>query len=318
MGVICYSERILNPFRGVMNIIALPDADAVTIDGVNWELYIHDCFHNQKSEPEEFSHIDMPDIRFGRWSRDTGLRRAPLIASYHYDEIQIIGTLLLEAVREFADKVPFEFRDDYELWLLDQERHEPLALLDSVCFKRDIHTPASLKWKAGIRCRQQFSSRIDPDDADKTPADLLDQLVNQRAGRNPSAQWFKRGDNGYGYGMKGVNLDEDLIGRELSPRLFPRLFIEQSWDNEPDTALVDDFIDWLSPWILLLDFLKDPQREAFESAARHQAMIVDRMHPLYPKVVCDKHINAARVEAMLRKSVDNSAEQEQTPPHHPA
>ena len=108
--------------------------------------------------------------------------------------------------------------------------------------------------------------------------------------------------------LSGVNLDECLIGRDLSPRLFPRLFIEQSWDNEPATKLVDDFIDWLSPWILLLDFLKDPQREAFEGAARKHAMIVDRMHPLYPKVVCDKHINAARVEAMLRKSGDQSEE----------
>ena len=308
MGVICYSERILNPFRGVMNIIALPDADAVTIDGVNWELYIHDCFHSRRAEPDEFTQVDLPDIRFGDWSRKTGLRRAPLIASYHYDEIQIIGALLLEAVREFADRVPFEFRDDYELWLLDHEKREPLALLDSVCFKRDLYTPVSLKWKAGIRCRQQFSSRIAPDDADRTSADLLDQLVNNRAGDRPSAQWFKRRDDGYGYGLKGVNIDARLIGRELSPRLFPRLFVEQSWDNEPATTLVDDFIDWLSPWILLLDFLKDPQREAFEAAARSRALIVDRMHPLYPKVVCDKHINAARVEAMLRKSVNLSEE----------
>jgi hypothetical protein len=308
MGAICYSERILNPFRGVMNVIALPDADAVTIDGVNWELYVHDCFHNCRDEPDEFTRIYMPDIRFGNWNRKTGLERAPLIASYFYDEIQIIGALLLEAVREFADKVPFEFKDDYELWLLDQERREPLALLDSVCFKYDIHTPISLKWRAGIRCREHFRSQIAPEDADKTPADLLDQLVNNRAGDRPSAQWFKRGDNGYGYGMKGINLDERLIGRELSPRLFPRLFIEQSWDNEPATKLVDDFIDWLSPWILLLDFLKDPQREAFEAAARKHAMIVDRMHPLYPKVVCDKHINAARVEAMLRKSVTDPSD----------
>jgi len=308
MGVICYSERILNPFRGVMNTIALPDADAVTIDGINWELYIHDCFHNHRADPEEFTQIDMPDIRFGSWSRKAGLTRAPLIDSYYYDEIQIIGTLLLEAVREFADRVPFEFRDNYELWLLDQERREPLALLDSACFKRDIYTPASLKWKAGIRCREQFRSRIAPEDADKTPADLLDQLVNNRAGDRPGAQWFKRRDDGYGYGMRGVNLDERLIGRELSPRLFPRLFIEQSWDNEPATALVDDFIDWLSPWILLLDFLKDPQREAFEAAARRHAMIVDRVHPLYPKVVCDRHIRAARVEAMLRKSAAESPE----------
>ena len=27
MDIICYSERILNPFRGVMNVIALDDAE---------------------------------------------------------------------------------------------------------------------------------------------------------------------------------------------------------------------------------------------------------------------------------------------------
>ena len=133
MPVSCYSQRILNPFRGVMNIISIGGADAVTIDGINWTLYIHDTFDCPTDDPKEFFEIDMPDIRLGDWSKESGLRRSPLIASYHYNQIQAIGNVLLDAVLEHADQCPFPFEDKYELWLLDSNNHEPLALLDSAC-----------------------------------------------------------------------------------------------------------------------------------------------------------------------------------------
>lgn len=78
MDIGCYSQRMLNPFHGVMNVIALDAGDAVTTDSKTWVLYIHDNFDNHFDEPEEFSCIDMPDIRFGTWSRQAGLQRAPL------------------------------------------------------------------------------------------------------------------------------------------------------------------------------------------------------------------------------------------------
>lgn len=36
MQPLCYSQRTLNPFRGVMNIIELDNADAVTTDCITW------------------------------------------------------------------------------------------------------------------------------------------------------------------------------------------------------------------------------------------------------------------------------------------
>ena len=135
-----------------------------------------------------------------------------------------------------------------------------------------------------------------------THADLLNQLVNTRAGNKPSAQWFLREANGYGYGLKGINLAESLVGREMSPRLFPRMFVEEQWDSDSHTKLVNEFINWMSPWLLLLDFLKDPQRETLERAARKHALLVDKLHVLYPRIIEEKHIKAARVEAMLRKT----------------
>lgn len=312
MKVSCYSQRILNPFRGVMNIITTGEADAVTLDGVNWELYVYDNFHTEHDEPEEFAHIDMPDIRYGEWSQDRGLRRAPALPSYHYEEIRQIGEQLMQAVYEHADEIPFTFMDDYELWLLDEEHHEPLALLDSVCSEKEIHTPDSLRWKSGNRCREYFNSRMVPvEDDDETHADLLNKLVNARAGNTPGAQWFLRKQSGYGHGMMAINLDAQYVGRELSPRLFPRMFVEQQWQNESAAALFDDFINWLSPWLLLMDFLKDPQRAAFEAVARQQAMLVEEMHLLYPKIVSQKDINAARVEAALRKNMPETDEKEE-------
>jgi len=38
----CYSQRMLNPFRGVMNVIDTINADAVSTDGKIWTLYLRD------------------------------------------------------------------------------------------------------------------------------------------------------------------------------------------------------------------------------------------------------------------------------------
>lgn len=311
MKILCYSERILNPFRGVMNIIATGRADAVTIDGINWDLYIHDTFGDHPDDPEEFANIELPDIRYGEWDKKTGLRRAPVLPSYHYDQIQEVGEELMAAVLLYADNIPFVFKDNYELWLLDEEHHQPLALLDSVCNKHEVYIPTSLQWKAGNRCRKYFNSNVIRDVEDETHADILNQLVNARAGNNPGAQWFFRNDVAYGHGIDVINVDEKYIGRGMSPRMFPRMFVEQQWDTDSECALFNEFINWLSPWLLLMDFLSDSQRKIFETTARQHAMLVDEMHLLYPKVISEKDINAARVEAALRKSAPVAEESDE-------
>ncbi len=302
MSVICYSQRILNPFRGVMNIISTGGADAVTIDGHHWILYIRDTFDCPMDDPEEFLEIDMPDIRFGEWSRKSGLKRAPLIASYHYDAIQNIGHVLLQALEKHADEIPFSFRDHYELWLLDAHSQEPLALLDSVCCDSELYQPDRLRWDAGHRCRQQFHCELPLDASSPCHADQLNAMIERRAGERPAAQWFLRDTENNGTGLYGINLPANLHGRELTPRMFPKMLVSRHWDDENEQALVDAFVHWLSPYLLLLDFLRDPQREALEKMACRHACAVDRMYPLYPKVIDTRAINSARVEAMLRRS----------------
>jgi len=303
MPVNCYSQRILNPFRGVMNIISIGGADAVTIDGSNWTLYIHDTFDCPTDDPEEFFEIEMPDIRFGDWNAHSGLQRSPLIASYHYNEIQAIGNALLDTVQKYADQCPFAFKDKYELWLLDDKNNEPLALLGSVCNKADIYVPENLTWEAGLRCRQEFLRESQLSDEQSSSAgELLNKVINQRAGRNPSAQWFYRDQFDYGKGLSGINLKKNLANRELSARLFPKMLVQQQWMNKSDETLINAFINWLSPYLLVLDFLRDTQRGMLEKSAKQHALLVEKMYPLYPKVIDQQVINAARVEAMMRRS----------------
>ena len=303
MPVNCYSQRILNPFRGVMNIISTGGADAVTIDGRNWTLYIHDNFDCPTDDPEEFFELEMPDIRFADWNKNTGLKRSPLIASYHYSEIQAIGQVLLDAVLQYADLCPYRFEDKYELWLLDEKTSEPLALLDSACKKADLNNPDILTWEAGLRCKQEFMKDFSLADEQNTSAgEFLNQIINSRAGENPSAQWFYRNRFSYGKGLTGINLNRKLVGRELSARIFPKMLVQEQWPDKTKESLIKAFIHWLSPYLLVLDFLRDTQRETLELAAKNYALLVDQMFPLYPKVINQQVINAARVEAMMRKS----------------
>jgi len=73
-----------------MNIISTGGADAVTIDGANWTPYIHDNFDCPTDDPKDFFEIEMPDIRFGDWNKQSSLKHNTL--SYEcYAYRQVIG-----------------------------------------------------------------------------------------------------------------------------------------------------------------------------------------------------------------------------------
>jgi hypothetical protein len=80
------------------------------------------------------------------------------------------------------------------------------------------------------------------------------------------------------------------------------MLVQEQWQNKTNESLIEAFINWLSPYLLVLDFLRDTQRETLELAAKNHALLVDQMFLLYPKVINQQAINAARVEARMRKS----------------
>jgi hypothetical protein len=112
--------------------------------------------------------------------------------------------------------------------------------------------------------------------------------------------WFHRDPNG-----SGIPLDATM------PRLagadFPSLGITLDWDDDLQSGLARDYVNWLAPRLLLLQHIGDEERAWLETAAIRQAVAIDEVFALLPRVIDANGIEAARVEATLR-AANRSAE----------
>jgi len=299
----CFSQRMLNPFRGVMNVIEVGNADAVTTDGVHWILYLHDEALQGMATDGDI-HVETPDIRFGLWSRRGGLIRAPLISTMEYDAIQQRGFELLTVVKEYADQVPFELKDNYELWLLDKYCDKPLALLHSVCFENELLEYQPKEWRPGIKCQHSFNSKyLENQSCDgMNHAVWLAQQVEESAGKGNCTQWFLRGDEGNGVGLQSSLNITSLEGRKLSVSEFPSLMLNDNWLEDDTSTVVKEFFSWQSPFLLLLQHLTDESRESLEKLASRHVNRLFQMQRLLPKIIDHKVIKTALVEAVMRDS----------------
>ncbi len=312
----CYSQRMLNPFRGVMNVIDTGEADAVSTDGKIWTLYLRDS-NLQNIANDGDMNIEVPDIRFGIWSAETGLKRCPLLNTMNYDAIQTAGLTLLDSVKYHAKDVPFNLADHYELWLLDKYMDLPLALLHSECFKSELSEPEHRPWTTGMLCRQNFQSpylhKNHPDNDSQennfhnnhsvNHAQWLTEQINSAAGNQPKVQWFLRDRDRNGLGLKCSSTHPQLEGRTLPKHFFPKLLINHDWVNQTVNSVVKDYLGWHAPWLLLLQHFGDATRSLLEKmACKQQALAVDAQQQLYPKIINEKAMKAARVEATMRKA----------------
>ena len=304
MAFIKYSQRLLNPFRGSMNIIEYKGAEAVSLDGIHWDIYVRnsdlikDLNTNRK--------VQTSDIRYGSWSLNKGLKRGAIYPSDDFKLMEKQGARVYKFLLENHLKVPFPFLDNYELWLLD-EKSQPLALIDSSLRERDMDDRPLLDWRAGLVCCQSFKSdayRLIKGccTSDMSAGQYLTYYINHLCDTPPQAQWFKRTIDNHGIGLMGNNISENLIGRELDTSAFNPFMINDNIHDHLHINLINEFIHWQSPWLLLLDTLSDSQRMIFEDKSRGRALVVDDLYRLYPEILDVSFINSARVEAKLRKS----------------
>ncbi len=297
--VICYSQRMLNPFHGMMSVLETPHADAVSRDGVHWTLFVH----WESADVQEGVAVDSPDIRFGSWSAREGLKRAPVRSTTDYARLQYEGERLVHALETHTAQVPFPSRDRYELWLLDGRENLPLALLGSACREEETRQSPPDRWNAGQRARSFFQQG-------RTPM-LVEQLTQEVhvAGRCMAMQWFLREADGTGEGRDGFRLPPGAEGRSLPAECFPELPLREVWEEGGMQARVDAYHAWQAPWLLGLQGLGDATRARLEQAAAHQALWVEEQHRLYPKVLDRDRLNAVLVEAGLRRAAGEVAEQ---------
>jgi hypothetical protein len=288
MTIYCYSQRLLNPFRGVINVIRYQSAEAVTMDGVHWDIYVA----NESLRVGLKGKSQISDIRYGSWSEAAGLKRGPIYPSDDFKRMEVQGQIVYEYLRQHHRDVPFSFADCFELWLLDEQRR-PLALIHSVLSLDETRAEVSTQWRAGFAAEEGFRSEAAGAD---NSAVRLGNYINSRA---TGWQWIERNMAGGGTGLPGGKGGE--AGHVFEASLFPVRFLFRDRHEAPYGQLVADYLKWQAPWLLLLDTLSDEARRELEIHARMRAAEMVRQHRLYPDVVDPAQIKAALVEMVLRE-----------------
>jgi hypothetical protein len=297
MQIECYAQRLLNPFRGVVHTIRYQSAEAVTTDGVEWDIYVaNDALLDGLGRAGRRAQIS--DIRYGHWSAEKGLKRGPLFPSDDFKRLEDMGAVVYEHLLQVHREVPFTFRDQFELWLLDCHE-QPLALLHSVRTDIETDTRPPLDWRAGMAAQEKFQSAAIAG-LDEPAGIYLTRHVNKLA--RGGVQWFRRSDDGAGLGLHTLKGSEHLRGRVLETDAFPPLFIATAGMDAAHTRLVHDYHAWQAPWMLLLPHLDAATRSALEVCARQQAEMIEKLCRLYPVVIDRAALQAARVEAALMQS----------------
>jgi len=64
--------------------------------------------------------------------------------------MEAVGTVLFEQLTHVHQQVPFVFKDQFELWLLDNAT-QPLALLDSALDENALRFDLAIDWRAASR-----------------------------------------------------------------------------------------------------------------------------------------------------------------------
>ena len=290
-------------------MIGLGDARALSTDGVRWEIQVR-C-----APPELPWGTPSPGepvlrfLRFGVWTKETGLRRVPLSPVLELDLLLETCAALTEVLPACLADLPFPHADRYELWLLDQAGL-PFALLASSTRIRDIDGYRPEPWAAALGPDHSFQSprlleRGVPVRLGQDPrhhASLLEQLVRSTSRRPVRLAWFERDDAGAGSAVEPAKAMGERDGRQLTGEAFPPLLLREEWPEPADRELVRDYLDWCAPFLLLLPGLSDAMRDRLEHAARARAMEVDALYGLYPKILNPDLFRTLRVEARVRRA----------------
>jgi hypothetical protein len=305
----CYGVRWLNPFQGILQVVELGEARALSMDGVRWEIQVR-CAQPElpwgtlsPGEPV------MRYLRFGVWSTAAGLRQMAAIPILDLDLLLEATGALTKLLPECLTALPFVPADRHELWLLDKEAM-PFALLASSVGAQRLAQRTCEPWAAGARSDHSFRSprllergipaRRDQDS--RHHATLLERLVRDAAGCPVRFGWFERDADGGGLAVESAGAKGEAATRRLSAESFPPLLLREAWPQPADRDLVRDYLDWCAPFLLMLSDIDDRTRDRLERAARTHALEVDALYRLYPKVLDTGLLQSIRVEARLRQS----------------
>jgi hypothetical protein len=286
-AVRCYAKRRVNPFRGVMQIIESEEGRALSCNGVVWEILVR---ATRGSNPDNLDREQDKKTyyRFGMWSMDYGLmkRSDSPVDDQDYFDLSSKSDVLVGYLQEYHDQLPFPLEDNLELWLFDKDDHRPLALLSSVLPDASLPSPGPKVWSASKGPAGTASQRRYPH------AEELEAQVKQRAGNRMYTHWLRRLTGGEGV-FEGT---DDSIPAEQ----FPVLLLDENWTDECEQRCVRDYIRWVSPSLLTLQHLDRATRERVENNLNVQAISIEHHWRLYPEVIDQKLLKAARVQSRIQ------------------
>lgn len=269
-----YSQRRLNPYLGVIQVVDLGEARAYSATGKGWQLRL--------------VREDESDRLAGVWDEAGGLRAV-------HEQAPLIRALRARPA------LPFPAGDRYELWLLRKDSGLPLALLQSRRWARDMDTVTDPTWRPFLPGDNSFTATSLGGKAAQG-RQYLERQINQAVNPLPYAQWFERHADGSGTGYQGLRVPEDWVGRRLPAEVFPELLVDESWAAPEEAALVEDFHNWIAPRLLAHQNLSRATRARLERAACRRPRALLESYPMIPEVLDRDSIKVALVEGKLMQT----------------
>lgn len=278
-----YSQRLLPPFSGMVQIAESAQARAQSFDGVSWQ------FQYLPGTPQAGAG---PRVR--GYGLDRGYYNVAALQDHALRMFVIPACLDATAVRESVEelfafladaRVPFPPADRHEYWLLDAADESPLALIYACCDASLIDKyPNQTEWTPLPHSKMQVANTAGEQARREPPVNhRLQRSIARRAGNRPRAAWFER---------SGAAGDD-----------FPSLLLREDWAQEADHDLCQRYLMRMAPRLLMLQGLSHADRERLELAARAQVFEVEAYFPLYPEINDEQRMAAMRVEAQLRRAM---------------
>lgn len=272
-----YSQRLLTPYYGLVQIAESERARALTIDGQTWEIQFLRTGNGAQSQSQIYRRaVTISDDEIKQKKLDSVL------------EDNAVDERILELIDFLADiSLPFQAADHHEYWLLDSKDQSPLALIFSCKDSIQMNAyPSRPEWTALPSAVMPIEMTEDEKSYASAPVNYrLERLVAERAGINPKAKWFTRSSS--------------------EEQNFPAFMLREDWQEQESSDMCQRYLTRQAPRLLMLHGLSKEYRAQLEKNARAHALEVARFYPLYPDIIDQALMNAILVEAKLRGTTEN-------------
>ena len=286
-----YSQRLLPPYYGFVQIAESDRARAVSFDGFSWDIqYLPNDGEGAGQKKRAPGYV--LDRSYSPVAKIQNQQLTPFVFPSFLDASDITACIDDLAAFLSAAQLPFPAADNFEYWLLDGSDESPLALIFSCCDESQTSTyPACTAWTALPHSKMKVASTPTEKARGEPPVnDRFQRLVATRAGTKPRAVWFER--------------------RQDENNTFPGMLVREDWQDQAQYDLCQRYLSRKAPRLLMLQGLSRDERERLEIAAKQHAIETEQYFPLYPEVNDQHRMSAIRVEARLRRDMPQTPKAE--------